>query len=184
MSFLATKAKIIEGVAGTEAALKYLAKQGGKSVTRATMTGAVTPIKKAIRKQVNSATTSQEVKRAARLTIGSSVKKQKDGTYGAKAGLGVGKPSKKKREAATKRAQSGWAGVGLSAANIHWFVLGTKERTQKTTGRATGKIQPVLKGLVPIAVNSARGQMISEAARRAAVAMKREAMKAKQKTRR
>jgi hypothetical protein len=133
------------------------------------------------------------VKRAARKTVGSSVKKQADGTIGAKVGFGVGKPPKKKRLAMHERSVYGQGGaglakgVGLGVANIHWFVLGTRKRyTGDIKGKATGhprhytgRIRPELKGLVPTAIVGAKGAMISEAARRSAVALKREAMKAK-----
>jgi hypothetical protein len=170
------------GALELERKLRHIADQGGKSVSRAAMTGAVAPMKKAIRRSVNTAPVSGAVKRAARATIGSSVKKQVGG-YGAKAGFGVGKQTKAKKTKAHERNVYGQGGakivrgVGLSSANIHWFVLGTKERTVKSTGRKVGKIAPELEGLIPVAVNAARGEMISEAARRAAVALKREALK-------
>lgn len=42
-------------------------------------------------------------------------------------------------------------GEGISANNIHWWLAGTKERTQKTTGRRTGRMpkpanKPVAQG--------------------------------------
>jgi hypothetical protein len=170
----------IFGARQLERKLRHIADQGGKSVARAAMTGSVAPLKKAIRRGVNSSTASQAMKRSVRATIGSSVKKQLSGSYGAKAGFGVGKPSKAKREKAKTRSQQGKAGekrgVGLSSQNVHWFVLGTKERYTKS-GRRTGKLKAELAGLIPVATNAARGEMISEAARRAAVALKKEAMK-------
>jgi len=173
----------VKGLSQLERKLKSLASSGSKQVARASLGGAVAPLRKSIRQGVNASVQSAPLRRAARLTIGSSVKKQPDGSYGAKAGFGVGKPSKKKRTAAHERSVYGQGGaklargVGLSSQNIHWFVLGTRERTQKTTGKAVGKIAAELLGVIPAAVNSSRGQMISEAARRAAVAHKKEAKK-------
>lgn len=176
---MATAVQVI-GAKELERKLNALASQGGKSVARATMTGAVGPLKKSIRRQVNAATASQAMKRAARLTIGSKVKKQPSGSYGAKAGFGVGKPTKAKRRKAKERSAQGKAGerkgVGLSSQNIHWFVLGTGERHTKS-GKPTGRIKPELKGLIPVAAMAAKGEMVSEAARRAAVALKKEALK-------
>lgn len=31
-------------------------------------------------------------------------------------------------------------GVGISARNVHWWLAGTKQRKQKTTGRSTGRM--------------------------------------------
>jgi hypothetical protein len=170
----------LEGSKQLERKLNAIATQGGKAVSRAAMAGAVVPAKKAIRRGVNSANISGPVKRAARTTIGSSVKKQPGCEYGAKVGLSVGKPTKAKKAKASARAAAGKtgekAGVGLSSANIHWFILGTKIRHTKS-GKSTGRIEAELAGIVPQAINTARGEMISEAGRRAAVALKREAMK-------
>jgi hypothetical protein len=166
----------IEGLRQLERKLDRLAKTGSKKVARAAMTGAVAPIRKAIRQQVNGATASAGLKRSARKTIGSKVKKQPGGEYGAKVGFGVGKPTKKKRAAATARAGSSKSGVGVSAANIHWFVLGTKDRTTKT-GRSTGRTEAVLEGLVPAAVSSSKTASLNEAASKAKAALLKEAKK-------
>jgi hypothetical protein len=55
----------------------------------------------------------------------------------AKAGLGVGKATEKKRKAqrtgrntyTTRKGETKNRGVGIAAANIHWAVLGTADRT-------------------------------------------------------
>jgi|GEM_PF-2365586 len=51
------------------------------------------------------------------------------GTTFAKAGVGAGikKKTRDKRET-TKKSRSGRKGVGIGVANLHWFVLGTRER--------------------------------------------------------
>ena len=66
-----------------------------------------------------------------------------DGIVTAKVGGGVGKKTKKK----TTSKRSKRRGVGISSANIHWLLMGTGERTQKTTGRSTGVMPAV--GAVP-----------------------------------
>lgn len=77
-----------------------------------------------------------------RKAIGSSVKKQKAGPNrgftSAKAGAAVGRASK----AVEKKARGGKGGVGISAANIHWFIMGTQERTVKKTGQKAGRMPP------------------------------------------
>lgn len=59
------------------------------------------------------------------------------GTTFAKAGVGAGikKKAREKREA-SKGSRAGEKGVGLSTANMHWFVLGTAER--KTGSKRVG----------------------------------------------
>ena len=76
----------IKGLRKLERKLDRLAKSGSKKVARAAVTGAVAPIRKEIRRGVNGSTASADMKRAARKTIGSSVKKQKGGGYGASFG--------------------------------------------------------------------------------------------------
>lgn len=67
-----------------------------------------------------------------RKNIGHKVKK-KGRLYVAKAGAGVGK----KRKPAVERGAR--PGVGISANNIHWLVMGTGFRFTKN-GRATGRM--------------------------------------------
>lgn len=166
----------IDGTRDLERVLKHLASEGSSRVQAASLRGAVAPLKKQIRNQVNGASLSAAMKRAARLTIGSSVKKVR-GTkqYGAKAGLGVGKPTKAKKTKAAERAKAG-RGVGLSATNIHWATLGTTERHTKS-GHRTGTMPAFLAGLVPKAAMAAKTAMVAEAASRAKVALKKEAQK-------
>lgn len=83
-----------------------------------------------------------------RKAIGSSAKKQKRGPnkgwVEAKAGAAVGKKAaKQKAEAEQTKAQrkaAKKAGVGISAANIHWYIMGTAERTVKKTGQRVGRM--------------------------------------------
>lgn len=69
-----------------------------------------------------------------RAAIGSSVKKTRAGVTKAKAGAAVGKAAKVKPY---KRSSEG--GVGISAENVHWFLMGTDER-QTSANRATGEM--------------------------------------------
>ena len=69
----------------------------------------------------------------------------------AKAG-GVGKQSGKQADAA-----SGKRGVGIGSRNIHWWLMGTKDRKQKKTNRPTGKMpaQDVVKTAAASGMNEA-----------------------------
>ena len=86
--------------------------------------------------------------KAMRKAIGSSVKRVKSGPNKgftqAKAGAAVGKKAaKQKAEAEQTKAQrkaEGKPGVGISAQNIHWYILGTRERTVTKTGQRVGKM--------------------------------------------
>lgn len=68
-----------------------------------------------------------------RPAIGAKVK-TKGGETTAKAGAGVGR--KMKPPEARKR-----RGVGIGARNIHWLVMGTKER-HTSAGKSTGRMPP------------------------------------------
>jgi len=164
----------LQGARELERKLKHLQSQGSKKVARAAVTGMVGPIRKGIRQQVNATPATTELRRAARKAVGSKVKKQPDGSYGAKAGLGVGKMTKKQRASASARAAGG-QGVGVSKHNIHWFVLGTTERTQTSTGKSVGRIKPVFKGVVPRAVTASTPAAIAAGAEKARKQLKKEA---------
>jgi hypothetical protein len=177
----------IIGVRELEAKLRRITKGGPPQVSRAAMQGAAVPLKKSIRGMVNSSSASGRMKRAARQTIGSSVKKNADKTYGMKAGLGVGKRTKAKQTRATARHGAYKAkqakGVGISAANIHWATLGTKQRFLKKqggflpAGASTGAMPAILAGLVPKAAGASKPEMLAMAAYRARIAVEKLALK-------
>lgn len=83
-----------------------------------------------------------------RRAIGSSVKKQKSGRNKgwteAKAGGAVGKKvSKQEQEAKQAKAgRTNKGGVGISSANVHWYLAGTAERRRKriNPGQSSGKM--------------------------------------------
>jgi hypothetical protein len=70
----------------------------------------------------------------------------------AKAGLGVGKATEKKRKAqrtgrntyTTRKGETKNRGVGIAAANIHWAVLGTRDRNSKKPDRYTGSMPKLI----------------------------------------
>lgn len=71
-------------------------------------------------------------------------KSQRTGTVMAKAGAAVGMKAKRiAAQAEKQKAKRGnRPGVGIGARNIMWFILGTKNRTQKKSGRSTGSMPP------------------------------------------
>jgi hypothetical protein len=125
----------------------------------------LSPLLSEMRKEINGAPISAELKAATRKTLGKRLKKTGGDDYVGKAGFGVGKASKAKKAKAAKRAgDKSRRGVGVSANNIHWFVLGTAERKTKK-GHATGAIEAMLAGFVAKASQSSSSR-ITEAARK------------------
>ena len=177
----------IFGVGELETKLRRITANGPPEISRAAMQGAAVPLKRSIRSAINGSPASGRMKRAARQTIGSSVKKQASKNYGMKAGLGVGKPSKAKRAKATARHEAykskAQKGVGIGARNIHWATLGTKERFLKKqggflpAGSSTGAMPVILAGYVPKAVGAAKAAMLQYAANRARIAVEKLALK-------
>lgn len=70
----------------------------------------------------------------------------------AKAGASVGSSKAKFRSIEQDRDDK--PGVGISAANIHWWILGTIPRVQKTTGKQTGAMPRQHAGLGQVAAQS------------------------------
>lgn len=110
--------------------LRHLAGKAQRKVVRAGIGKGMTILSRGIR---NAIPPSQK---SAKKTIGRRHKKNKiTGQYEAKVGLGVGKQTKSKKQRDPSR-----PGVGISKANIHWLVLGTKGR-HKDTGQRTGRME-------------------------------------------
>ena len=109
---------------------------GGKAIHKAAKAGlnaGLQPAVSAIRKQVNAASISPDLKAAIRRTLGKRVMKKEGQDLVGKVGFGVGKLGSARSKAASARAYLGkigsMRGVGISSNNIHWFVLGTQERS-------------------------------------------------------
>ncbi len=90
----------------------------------------------------------------------------------AKTGFKVGKKKSKQ----DKRSKSTSGGVGIGIANIHWFVLGTDER-QQSSGRPTGKIEPVFGNVTDQAMATSSGAALAAARKKVAQVILREAAK-------
>ena len=162
--------------------LRQLRDVGCKKAARAGLAAASTQFLKAIRQGVNGVDTSSQMKRAARQSLGRRIAANANEFF-AKTGLGVGKRSKKAREAAKERHMRGQGGshevkgVGISAANIHWATLGTKERYTKKTGKYTGKMPAIFEGVIPKAVAGSIQTAMSAARARVGVVITREMSK-------
>jgi hypothetical protein len=86
---------------------------------------------KVIEQAQKAATGIPDIKRA----IGSRLLKQSKEGFGAKAGAAVGKKRSQLAKIAAKHQKKGKPGVGISSANIHWYVMGTKLRHTGETSR-------------------------------------------------
>lgn len=169
-------AEVLIGAKELERRLAYLAGEGSSRVARAGTSAMATPLKQGIRRQVNAASVDPGMKKAVRTTIGSKVKRNADGSYGLKAGLGVGKPSKAKKAKARERASGSRPGVGISSANIHWVILGTANRRTKG-GAYRGRLPAQFAGVVPNGVASAIPAAMEKSAEKAKIALHKEALK-------
>ena len=154
-----------------------------KKATRAGINAGLTPLVKTIKHEIDNVSSDQastSLKRAAKKTIGKRLKKRR-GKYHGKAGFAVGKPTKRRKFTARERYQAGWggmkilSGVGISASNIHWFVLGTASRFRRKG--ATGKIKPVFHGIIPMAAISSSGKVAEATKKKTSEVIEREARK-------
>jgi hypothetical protein len=137
------------GIKDVDRKLKRMESKDARKAARAGVGASLTVYGKAIRREIGAeAGASQRLKRALKKTIGRKAKRGRRTGYEAKTGLGVGK----RKPIAGGRAKG--AGVGVSKQNVHWFALGTKDRTQKSTGRSTGALKPI--GAVRRAIISSR----------------------------
>lgn len=170
------------GTQQLEANLTKLRGPTADRMTTASVRGGLKVLKKAMRSFVNQSQAQPAVKRNARRLLGTSIRQKaaKGRPAQAKAGFAVGKPR------GTKAIAAGLKGVGLSAANIHWFVLGTAERTIRQgkkpfprKGMKTGKIRPLLAGIPAKALRSTKTLFMYEAARAAKAVMEKEVRKAR-----
>lgn len=193
-TLLAGKA-IITGDVALAKKLDKLAKQTSIKAAKAGTRAELKVLTKAIKAGVNASSASANLKREARAAVGSSFGKRKGGpTRGkveARAGFAVGKTQKQIGRQAKKRDSRirGVGGVGISASNVHWFVLGTEGRgvgadakkNRKAGGKYShgkrGDIAPVFKDVTKQAVSACKTEMLSAA--RAAIrnAIQREVSK-------
>jgi cell division septum initiation protein DivIVA len=148
-----------------------------KKAAKAGVNAGLTPLAQAMRSAVNASPASPELKRAARKMIGKRLKKKEGKDYVGKVGFAVGKATKAKKEKAAKRSvDKSKKGVGVSQSNIHWFVLGTKDRKTKT-GHPTGRVEELLKGCVAQASSQAASAMLEAARKKVSEVLAREAAK-------
>ena len=167
----------ITGLEELRATLVTIKDRGVKKAVKAGINAGLQQGVSALRSAVNSSPASAELKAAARKTIGKSLRFY-DGNYIGKFGFGVGAAAKGKRIAKAQAGHDkrGGGGVGLSAQNIHWPVLGTAERKTQS-GHRTGAMPASLAGLVAQAAASAAPQMTTATAAKISQVLLSEALK-------
>ncbi len=191
---------IITGLKAVERKLNRLATTASKKATVSGHRASMTTIAKAMRSAVNQAdfsafVTKEEshtfLKREARKAIGARFSKgvAKELTL-AKVGFSVGKRAKQVKSAQAARGKrlgagkGGGKGVGVSAQNIHWFVLGTKKRFLKKgsaggpkAGHPTGRIASVFGGVTRLAFVASHQAAVVAARKKIWAVIKKEALK-------
>lgn len=172
---------ILTGMDDIDALLKELPVVVANRAARSGLTKGVRLAAKKIRSQIPSRY------KDARKAIGHSVRMDKDGphkgTTQAKAGTAVGK-KKTGRKNLPKSRGKGQKGIGIHPANLHWFILGTKDRyirkgvnKGKWTGRMTRTGEPLFKNIVRNAVSSSRSEIMEVTRNGILDAMEREVQK-------
>lgn len=191
---MATAQKTVIGQKALERTLRRLATTASDKAITAGVRASMVSIAKAMRAAVNSTSASSELKREARKSIGSRFAKPKMGNRRgikeAKVGFSVGKSGKAIKRAGAARGKriaagkSGSKGVGVSAQNIHWFVLGTKKRFLKKgsargpkAGHPTGVIRNVFGGVTRLAFAGSAAAAVNAARQKIKQVMLREARK-------
>lgn len=122
--------------------LRELKQSAQNKIARPALTKAARLSAKAMKSEVPA--NLKDAKRA----IGYKVKVKGTEEIVAKAGAGVGiKRSKLTKQLEKQKVRrAGHPGVGISAANIHWFLLGTEERVTKE-GHKTGRMPPQMQAI-------------------------------------
>lgn len=174
--FLKTQ-RIVLGIPELDKALQELKISVANRVARAGLSAGIRLAVKQIKREIPSG------QKHLRKAIGGYVKQVKSGPNkgftAAKGGAAVGKKRSARlaeaRQLKAERMASGKPGVGITANNIHWWILGTKERTQKTTGRNVGAMpaHPVVRE----ATEKSRGAIFSTIKTRAREQLNRERAK-------
>ena len=188
------KSSNIKGLMKLDRRLRHLEKRGARRVAGKGVRAGLMVVGKAMRSAINASDASSELKREARKTIGQRFQRKMAGGLGpsAKVGFSVAKRAKQVAQASAARGKrlgqtkgskgeffrgtGDTRGVGISATNVHWFVLGTTERKHQS-GHATGKIDGVFGDVTHQALATSQGAALEAARAKISAEIKREALK-------
>lgn len=121
---------IVTGIKELDKELDRLERKTRNRVARGALSKGAQIGAKAVKAEIPS------LQKSVRKAIGHSTKKGRDGITVAKFGTAG------KRTSSLKRGKKHSGGVGISKQNIHWYLMGTKERHHKS-GKSTGKMPAV-----------------------------------------
>lgn len=170
-----------------------------KKSAKAGVNAGLAVLTRSMRSAVMGSSASDAMKKAARQTVAKRLLAKEGRPTVGKAGFGVGKRSAAaKARISAQLGKRGHRGVGISAYNIHWPVLGTQDRfvgieqrrDKKTkqwkparlTGNpihAVGRMPPILKGVVDKAVASAEAAAMEAARKKVEQVLAADAAKAR-----
>ena len=151
---------IMTGILELDTTLSTLRKTTANKVARAALRKGASIGAKAVKKEIPS------LQKNARKAIGHSVKKNKtiDQTVAMFGTAG--------KRSASKKHQS--KGVGITSANIHWLLIGTKERFHKS-GKSTGEMPG--SDAVSRGANKSKQELFSGMVTQARITLSREVSK-------
>lgn len=156
-----------------------------KKAATAGVTAGLTSLVRTTKKAIDASSAGPSVKRIAKQTIGKRIVRERKVAVEGKTGFGVGKKSKKtsskrRTEASARAADTSLAGVGASASNIHWYVLGTDDR-QTESGDDRGQMDPTLDDVIDTAIRTGAAPALAAAAVKTKQVLAREAAKVRSK---
>jgi hypothetical protein len=137
----------LQGLDDLRATMGMLKDKTAQKAAKAGVNAGLKIIADAVKREINGLPISGELKAAARATVNKRLRKKEGQDSTGKVGFGVGAKTAKKKETAHARYLRGQGGghetrgVGVSASNIHWFVLGTEDRStgMQTVGTYQGR---------------------------------------------
>ena len=152
----------LDGLEDLMKTINTLADDTAKKLAKATVNGCVSQMAATIRRGVDGSGASIAVKAEARKLVAKRLMRKEGQDTVGKVGFGVGKQNDRRKGAhgvtAHERSQAGQgnhgylSGVGMSASNVHWFVLGTVER-KTASGHETGRMRSLLAGIIQAAIS-------------------------------
>jgi len=172
-----TTGAVLLGAKELEAKLGNLEKRVSKKAISAGIRAGMTPVVKAMRAAINSNVyANASMKAGARRAVGKRFnKKRHKQIREAIVGFAVGRRGSRRYQLLSKHKRP--RGVGIAAANIHWFVLGTDIRLLATSAQYTGRMGAFFRGVTEYARTASSPFMFAEAAKKIKQVINREAQK-------
>ena len=167
---------VISGDRQIDRQLRRLEARTAKKALTAGIKAGQMKVAKAMRAAINATDASADLKREARKSIGSRFTRGGVARTGkitarvSKVGFSVAKKHKTLKKTGEGRSR----GVGISAANIHWFVLGTKDR-HHDSGKSVGRIEAVFGDVTEKAFTASKGAALEAARAKVTQVIQREA---------